>query len=59
MVRSPRRIREREKAESEGDQRLRDRLAYNLDILLRYSQALAGIRDQIDMSIPAFTNGMS
>ena len=46
-------------AESEGDQRLRDRLAYNLDILLRYSQALAGIRDQIDMSIPAFTNGMS
>lgn len=46
-------------AESEADQRLRDRLAYNLDILLRYSQALAGIRDQIDISIPAFTNGMS
>lgn len=46
-------------AESESDQRLRDRLAYNLDILLHYSRALGGIRGQIDMSIPAFTNGMS
>ncbi|MGI3130813.1 NADPH-dependent FMN reductase [Halopseudomonas pachastrellae] len=48
-----------EQPESEADQRLRQRLSYNLDVLLHYSRALAGIRAEIDMSNPAFTNGMS
>tara|TARA_R110000796_G_C14559702_1_gene434694 strand:- start:1531 stop:1980 length:450 start_codon:yes stop_codon:yes gene_type:complete len=45
--------------ESDADQRLRERLNYNLDILLRYAQALAPVRTAIDMSNPAFANGMS
>lgn len=43
---------------SEDDSRIRARLNYNLDILLRYAQALKPVRGQIDMSNPAFANGM-
>lgn len=43
---------------SEDDAKLRARLEYNLDILLRYGQALKPVRDGIDMGNPAFTNGM-
>lgn len=43
---------------SEDDRRIRARMDYNLDILLRYAQALKPLRDQIDMSNPDFTNGM-
>ncbi|WP_375738239.1 NADPH-dependent FMN reductase [Pseudomonas boanensis] len=43
---------------SEDDQRIRARLDYGLDILARYAVALKPVREAIDMSIPAFTNGM-
>ncbi len=43
---------------SEDDQRLHARLDYDLDILARYAQALRPVREAIDMSNPAFANGM-
>lgn len=43
---------------AEDDRRLRARMAYNLDILLRYAQALKPLRNEIDMSNPDFANGM-
>ncbi|MCY1331209.1 hypothetical protein D9M68_432070 [compost metagenome] len=43
---------------SEDDQRIRARMDYDLDILARYAQALKPVREAIDMSNPAFTNGM-
>ncbi|UAW97134.1 NAD(P)H-dependent oxidoreductase [Halopseudomonas nanhaiensis] len=43
---------------SEDDRRVRARLEYNLDVLLRYAEALKPVRAQIDMSDPAFANGM-
>lgn len=43
---------------SEDDRRVRARLEYNLDVLLRYAEALKPVREQIDMSNPAFANGM-
>ncbi|PKM05511.1 MAG: NADPH-dependent FMN reductase [Gammaproteobacteria bacterium HGW-Gammaproteobacteria-6] len=43
---------------SEEDQRLRERMHYNLDILLRYATALKPVREAIDMDNPAFANGM-
>lgn len=43
---------------SEDDRRIRERLNYNLDILLRYAQALIPVRAAIDMSRSEFTNGM-
>jgi NAD(P)H-dependent FMN reductase len=43
---------------SEEDQRLRGRIDYDLDILSKYARALKPVRDSIDMSNPAFANGM-
>lgn len=43
---------------SDDDRRIRARLEYNLDVLLRYAEALKPVREQIDMSNPAFANGM-
>lgn len=43
---------------SEDDQRIRDRLDYDLDILAKYGSALKPVRASIDFSNPAFTNGM-
>lgn len=43
---------------SEDDQRLHARLDYDLDILARYAQALRPVREAIDISNPAFANGM-
>ncbi|WXL23969.1 NAD(P)H-dependent oxidoreductase [Ectopseudomonas mendocina] len=45
-------------ASSEEDQRLYPRVDYALDILVKYAKALAPVRAQIDLSNPAFTNGM-
>ena len=43
---------------AEDDRRIRARMDYNLDILLRYAQALKPLRSEIDMSNPDFANGM-
>ncbi|WP_079202000.1 NADPH-dependent FMN reductase [Pseudomonas sp. CC6-YY-74] len=43
---------------SEDDQRLRGRIDYDLDILGKYARALKPVRASIDMSNPAFANGM-
>jgi NAD(P)H-dependent FMN reductase len=43
---------------SEDDQRLHARIDYALDILLKYAQAMRPVRASIDMSNPAFANGM-
>ncbi|HBX54035.1 NADPH-dependent FMN reductase [Pseudomonas sp. UBA2684] len=45
-------------AASEDDQRLRARIDYDLDILVKYANALKPVRETIDLSIPAFANGM-
>ncbi|SDT98618.1 NADPH-dependent FMN reductase [Halopseudomonas salegens] len=42
----------------EDDRRIRERLVYNLDVLLRYAEALKPVRESIDMSRPEFANGM-
>ncbi|MHA6493020.1 NADPH-dependent FMN reductase [Pseudomonas borbori] len=42
----------------EDDQRLHARIDYALDILVRYAHALKPVREAVDMSNPAFTNGM-
>ncbi|TVP90024.1 MAG: NADPH-dependent oxidoreductase [Pseudomonadaceae bacterium] len=42
----------------EEDRRIRERLNYNLDVLLRYADALKPVRAAIDMSLPEFANGM-
>ncbi|MBU0901703.1 MULTISPECIES: NADPH-dependent FMN reductase [Pseudomonas] len=43
---------------SEDDQRLHARIDYELDILAQYAHALRPVRANIDMSNPAFANGM-
>ncbi|SDI22919.1 NAD(P)H-dependent FMN reductase [Pseudomonas flavescens] len=43
---------------SEDDSRIRARIDYTLDILTRYGEALKPVRAAIDLSDPAFTNGM-
>ncbi|MFZ6044826.1 NADPH-dependent FMN reductase [Pseudomonas sp. CR3202] len=43
---------------SEDDQRIRARMDYDLDILARYAEALKPVRAAIDISLPAFANGM-
>lgn len=59
IVRDVNHVMNGDEPESQADERLRQRLDYNLDVLLHYTRALAGIRPLIDMSNPAFTNGMS
>ena len=45
-------------ASNDDDQRLRARIDYALDILNKYAQALQPVRASIDLSQPAFANGM-
>lgn len=45
-------------ASSEGDLRIRRRADYALDILGKYAAALKPVRAAIDLTDPAFTNGM-
>ncbi|MCY1555051.1 hypothetical protein D9M68_916780 [compost metagenome] len=45
-------------ATSEDEQRLRARIDYDLDILAKYAKALKPVRENIDLSNPAFANGM-
>ena len=45
-------------ASNDDDQRLRARIDYALDILNKYAQALQPVRASIDLSHPAFANGM-
>ncbi|MBM7061755.1 NAD(P)H-dependent oxidoreductase [Pseudomonas sp. UL073] len=45
-------------ASSEDDSRLRARIDYDLEILVKYGQALKPVRESIDMANPAFANGM-
>lgn len=59
IVRDVNHVMNGETPESQADERLRQRLDYNLDVLLHYTRALASIRPLIDMSNPAFANGMS
>ncbi|TBU97430.1 NADPH-dependent FMN reductase [Phytopseudomonas dryadis] len=47
-----------EQPASEDDSRLRARIDYTLDILVQYGHALKPVRAGIDLSNPAFTNGM-
>lgn len=45
-------------ASEADDQRLRARIDYALDVLHKYGVALKPVRTNIDLSIPAFANGM-
>lgn len=45
-------------AGNEDDQRIRARIDYALDILNKYALALQPVRASIDISNPAFSNGM-
>jgi hypothetical protein len=45
-------------AAGEDDLRIRARADYALDILGKYAEALKPVRAAIDLSNPAFTNGM-
>lgn len=42
----------------ENDQRLHTRIDYALDILVKYAQVMGPVRASIDMTDPAFANGM-
>lgn len=58
IVRSVEKVLNTPEASSEDDQRLHARIDYALDILLKYAHALRPLRESIDMSNPAFANGM-
>lgn len=58
IVRQVEKVLNTPEAASEDDQRLRARIDYDLDILVKYAEALRPVRASIDLSIPAFTNGM-
>ncbi len=45
-------------AANQDEQRLHARIDYELDILVKYSAALKPVRESIDMTNPAFANGM-
>lgn len=45
-------------AADESDERIRARIDYALDILVRYGHALAPVREAVTFDNPAFTNGM-
>lgn len=47
-----------EQPASDDDSRIRARIDYALDILAQYGEALKPVRANIDLSDPAFTNGM-
>jgi NAD(P)H-dependent FMN reductase len=58
IVRSAEKVLNTPEPSSEDDQRLHTRIDYELDILVKYAHALRPVRANIDMSIPAFANGM-
>lgn len=45
-------------AVDENDERIRQRMNYALDILLRYARALQPVRAEVDMDTAEFANGM-
>lgn len=45
-------------AADEADERIRGRIDYALDVLVRYGQALQPVREAISFDNPAFANGM-
>jgi multimeric flavodoxin WrbA len=58
IIRSVEKVLNTPYASSDEDQRLHPRVDYALDILVKYANALAPVRADIDLSNPAFTNGM-
>ncbi|KRW57984.1 NADPH-dependent FMN reductase [Pseudomonas sp. TTU2014-080ASC] len=58
IIRSVEKVLNTPHASSDEDQRLHPRVDYALDILVKYAKALAPVRADIDLSNPAFTNGM-
>jgi len=58
IVRGVEKVLNSPEAVGEDDQRLHARIDYELDILHKYAQALRPVRASIDMSNPAFANGM-
>jgi hypothetical protein len=58
IIRSVEKVLNTPQASSEEDQRLHPRVDYALDILVKYAKALSPVRASIDMTNPAFTNGM-
>jgi NAD(P)H-dependent FMN reductase len=58
IVRQVEKVLNTPQAVSEDEQRLHSRIDYELDILVKYAKALKPVRESIDMSNPAFTNGM-
>lgn len=58
IVRHVERVLNAPQPSGEDDQRLHARIDYALDILVRYTHALKPVREAVDMSNPAFTNGM-
>ena len=58
IVRSVEKVLNTPEPSHEEDQRLHARIDYELDILVKYAHALLPVRASIDMSNPAFANGM-
>jgi len=58
IIRSVTKVLNDEQPASEDDSRIRARIDYALDILAKYGEALKPVRASIDLSDPAFTNGM-
>ena len=58
IIRSVTKVLNEERPASEDDSRIRARIDYALDILAKYGEALKPVRASIDLSDPAFTNGM-
>lgn len=58
IVRSVEKVLNTAEPSSEDDQRLHARIDYALDILAKYTHALLPVRASIDISNPAFANGM-
>ncbi|SHM44237.1 NADPH-dependent FMN reductase [Phytopseudomonas punonensis] len=58
IIRSVTKVLNDEQPAGEDDSRIRARIDYTLDILAQYGEALKPVRANIDLSDPAFTNGM-
>lgn len=58
IIRQVTKVLNEEQPASEDDGRIRARIDYALDILAQYGEALKPVRANIDLSDPAFTNGM-
>lgn len=58
IVRHAHKVLNTAEAQDDSEQRLHQRIDYNLDILVRYAQALRPVRAAIRYDDPLFTNGM-